>query len=415
MRILHTADWHLGKKLEAHSRLEEQREVLSEICELADQYRVDAVVVAGDLFDTFNPPTEAVELLYSTLKRLSKNGERAVIAIAGNHDSPDRIEAPDPLSLENGILLIGYPHSQVRPFSSPSGLAVTKSDQGFVELQLPGSATPFRLIHAPYANEQRLRTFLGANDTDQDRALQAILADQWQGLAKQYLDDQGINLLAAHLFMIPPGSTTPEEPEGEKPINHPGGATAIDTTCIPEKIHYTALGHLHGYRRLSGAEGPAVYSSSPLAYSFQEAGQTKYVNLIKAETGQPVEQQALPLRSGKPLSRQRFTSVAQASEWLTANPDSLVELTLATDTYISSQDRRQLHQLHDGIIHLIPELSADPASAEAHSRQIDLQQDLTTLFQDYFEHQQGQPPNEEMLALFREILQARKNEDQKAN
>ena len=98
MKILHTADWHLGKKLETIPRIEEQKTVLEEICEIADREAVHAVLVAGDLFDTFNPSSEAEELLYKTLKRLSKNGRRAVIAIAGNHDSPKHIEAPDPLA-----------------------------------------------------------------------------------------------------------------------------------------------------------------------------------------------------------------------------------------------------------------------------------------------------------------------------
>lgn len=74
MRILHTADWHLGKRLEDFSRLDEQFVVMNEICEIADREHVDIVLVSGDLFDTFNPPTEAVDLFYKTLKRLS-NGE----------------------------------------------------------------------------------------------------------------------------------------------------------------------------------------------------------------------------------------------------------------------------------------------------------------------------------------------------
>jgi exonuclease SbcD len=76
MKILHTADWHLGKRLDMFSRLEEQREVLAEIVEIADKEDVDAVIVAGDLFDNFNPSSEATELLYSTLHRLSNNGTR---------------------------------------------------------------------------------------------------------------------------------------------------------------------------------------------------------------------------------------------------------------------------------------------------------------------------------------------------
>ena len=71
MKILHTADWHLGKRLDSFSRLDEQKLVLNEICEIAEEQSVDIVIVAGDLFDAFNPPVEAIELLYKTLKRLT--------------------------------------------------------------------------------------------------------------------------------------------------------------------------------------------------------------------------------------------------------------------------------------------------------------------------------------------------------
>ena len=82
MKILHTSDWHLGKKLENFSRLEEQKYILDEICNIADAQEVDLIIIAGDLFDTFNPPTEAIDLFYKSLKRLSKNGSRPIIAIA---------------------------------------------------------------------------------------------------------------------------------------------------------------------------------------------------------------------------------------------------------------------------------------------------------------------------------------------
>lgn len=109
MRILHTADWHLGKKLDYYSRMAEQKEVMEEICQVADRENVDLVIVAGDLYDTFNPPVEATELLYGTLKRLSKDGKRPVIALAGNHDSPDRIDSVDPLARECGIFFLDNP------------------------------------------------------------------------------------------------------------------------------------------------------------------------------------------------------------------------------------------------------------------------------------------------------------------
>ena len=116
IKILHTADWHLGKKLDSFSRLEEQILVMNEIVQIADEQIVDLVLVAGDLFDNFNPSVEAIELFYKTLKRLSQNGIRPVIAISGNHDSPYLIDAPDPLARECGIILIGHPKAKVTPF-----------------------------------------------------------------------------------------------------------------------------------------------------------------------------------------------------------------------------------------------------------------------------------------------------------
>src|SRR5690606_2543353 len=90
MKLLHTSDWHLGRRRGAFSRLEGQQAVLQEICEFAEREQRDAVLVAGDLFDTFNPSADAVDLFYKALRKLADNGKRPVIAIAGNHDSPDR-------------------------------------------------------------------------------------------------------------------------------------------------------------------------------------------------------------------------------------------------------------------------------------------------------------------------------------
>ena len=144
MKILHTADWHLGKRLDTFSRLEEQREVLQEICDIADREAVEVVIVAGDLFDNFNPSSEATELLYSTLHCLSNNGKRAIIAIAGNHDSPERIEVPDALARACGIIFVGYPNTEIKSFHTQSGIEVTKTDKGFLELKLPESPFPLR-------------------------------------------------------------------------------------------------------------------------------------------------------------------------------------------------------------------------------------------------------------------------------
>jgi len=403
MKILHTSDWHLGKRLEDFSRIEEQQAVLLEICEIADREQVDAVLVAGDLFDTFNPPTEAVDLFYRTLKRLSNNGKRPVIAIAGNHDSPDRIEAPDPLARECGIIFAGYPNSVVPPFELESGFKVIRSEEGFLELQLPGSDVPLRLLLTPYANEFRLKTYLGHENSEEE--LRTVLQDKWQELATKYCNEKGVNMLVTHLFVMKKGGQMPEEPADEKPILHVGGAQVIYSENIPVQIQYTAVGHLHRMNRIDSASCPVYYSGSPLSYSFAEANQRKYVLLMDVEPGKVTNVKELELTKGKKLLRKRAEGMEEALQWLSENPDCLAELTMVTDTYLTAQERKRLSSAHNGIVTIIPEVKNAIGLSSGSKKSIDLTKNMEELFTDYFRHKnKGQEPNEEIMMLFTEIL-----------
>ncbi len=404
MKILHTADWHLGKRLERFSRIAEQHEVLDEICRIADAEKVDAVLVAGDIYDAFNPPTDAEKLFFKTVKRLSANGRRAVIVIAGNHDSPERIQAPDPLAQENGIIMAGYPDTKIDPFLLESGLAITRSDAGFVELKLANTEAPLRLILTPYANEARLKTFLGFENSE--LALREALQQRWQTLADKYCDDKGVNMLVAHLMMISKGQEVPEEPDDEKPILYVGGAQAILTNDIPRQIQYTALGHLHGKRKAAGKPCPVYYSSSPLPYSMSEANQDKFVLIIEAEPGKAVKVRGKALKCGKRLLRERFEDVESAVNWLGANQNAWVEIIMETESYLSAEQRRQLTEAHDGIVAIIPMLKAGAEADDPGGPTIDLNQSMEALFIDYFtsRNKDSLPPDDAMLALFREVL-----------
>lgn len=401
MKILHTADWHIGKRLDNYSRMEEQRHVLSEICEIAEQENVDAVIVAGDLFDNFNPSSEATELLYSTLHRLSVNGCRAVVAIAGNHDSPERIQVPDALARVCGIIFVGFPNTEVSKFCTQGKVEVLRSDKGFIELSLPKTNFPLRIIHTPYANEQRLKTFLGMEDSED--ALRDHLQHHWQELADQYLDDKGFNLLTTHLYVMKKGDPNPEaEPEEERPILHIGGAQAIYTENFPKQVHYVALGHLHRYHRVD-KNPTVVYSSSPLAYSFSEANQSKYVILIEAEMGKLASYRAIELKSGKRLKRGKFNSIDDAITWLREFPDDLVELTIISDNYLEAADKKRLNEAHSGIVKIIPQIKRINENETA--AEIDLTLSVEKLFQEYFKSKnKGQEPSEGLMEVLREVL-----------
>ncbi len=402
MKILHTADWHLGKRLERFSRLEEQQAALDELIAIANEHSVDLVLVAGDLFDTYNPPNEASELFYKALRQLTANGSRPVVAIAGNHDSPERIEAPDPLARSCGIVFSGFPYTQLPTFNLDNGVSVTQADQGFINLTLPNVPYPVRVLMTPYANEYRLKQFLGVDNHEEE--MRAILARHWQHLSDQYCDVQGVNVLVAHLFVVERGRQVLDEPEGEKPILHVGGAQAIYTDSIPEQIQYVALGHLHRQHAVPGADCPVYYSGSPLSYSFAEAGQKKYALLVEVAPGEPAEVTPLPLQAGKALVKKRFETTASAVAWLEANQNQLVELTMATETYLTAEEKKALYDCHDGIVSLVPEVKNSAYTEGTAGTSIDLTKPINDLFAEYFEFKTGQPPNESLQALFKEVI-----------
>ena len=402
MKLLHTSDWHLGKKLDGFSRMEEQQAVLRELCEIADHEQADAILIAGDLFDTFNPPADAVDLFYKTLKQLARNGRRPVIAIAGNHDSPDRIEAPDPLARACGIIFAGYPNSVIIPFGLDCGLEIIRNYEGFIELQLPDTHVPLRILLTPYANEYRLKAFLGTENSEQE--LRAVLQKRWQSQTSKFCDAKGVNVLLTHLFMGKKGEELPEEPEDEKPIVHVGGAQVVYTENIPKQIQYAALGHLHRMHAVSHQPCPVYYSGSPLSYSFAEVDQKKYVLVVDVEPGKPANVKQVELTSGKKLLRKRARGTEEALQWLEENPDALVELTLVTDTFLSALERRKLYAAHKGIVTIIPEVTNAHNIIGFGHKQIDLSRSMEELFSDYFKHEKGQEPNTDLLNLFTELL-----------
>lgn len=401
MRILHTADWHLGKRLDFYSRLEEQKVVLDEIITIATEKKVDMVIVAGDLFDNFTPSNEAMELLYKSLNKLAKHGKVPVVAIAGNHDSPDRINVPDVFARENGIVFIGYPTDIVPLIEIEEGFKITKSEEGFIEFNLQNYDFPVRLLHTAFANEIRLKECFADNKND---ALQTTLANRWQNIADKYCDNKGVNILTTHLFIQKKGGEQLDEPEGERPLKI-GNAEMLYSNIIPENIQYTALGHLHKKNDV-GDKNPVYYSSSILRYSFAEAYQQKFVMIVDLEPGKDAVIESVPISGGKILERKTFNSVPKAIEWLEENQDALVELTIESDEFLTAQNHKDIQNAHQGIIFLIPKIKGKQNS-ESNNKEIDLSKDITALFGEYFESKNNQKPNEEIMQLFNEILNSK--------
>ena len=403
MKFLHTSDWHLGAKLGEFSRLSEQEEVLEEIRKTADKHEVDFIIIAGDIFDNFNPSNESVELLYRELKRMTCNGKRPVIVIAGNHDSPDRIEAPDPLAAECGIFFIGYPDFTRLETSPENGVTVSFPEKGILTIQLSGKPQ-IRIICTPYANENRLRRYLEADKREEK--FSEILAESWNELAGRWCDGNGINILTAHLFMTETKGNDSSEPEEERSILHPGGLDKIDAALLPGSIQYTALGHLHRPQTVRGGKHPVVYSGSPLAFGLSEEDQAKSAALVELEPGGSAHVTHVPLKCGRRVLRKCFSGIDEAVLWLNDNPGCYVELQIECDRYISGEDRKRLYDAHDGITAVIPvgRIGSGSQPNESSGRELpDLSGSVEELFISYFEYAKGIEPDAEIIRLFREV------------
>jgi len=182
-----------------------------------------------------------------------------------------------------------------------------------------------------------------------------------------------------------------------------GGTQVIYSKDIPANIQYVALGHLHKEQVIDYEPCPIIYSGSPLAYSFSEADQKKYIILIDAKPD-CVKLSEIPLTQGRKLIRMRFENTDEAVMWLSKHPNVFVELTVVSDNFLSAVDRKRLNDSHEGIVMIIPEILNKETVKNGISDVTDLNKSMEDLFKEFFRNKKGQSPNDRILNLFKEIL-----------
>lgn len=388
MRIIHTGDWHLGKNLEGMSRLEEQAEFLEDFIRIVEDNRADLVIIAGDVYDSFTPSAKAEILFYNTLKRLSKDGERLILVIAGNHDSPDRLVAAWPLAQPHGIIMLGTPKSTV-PIGTYGRHEVIKSEPGIVEVMIGEEKAVIAAIAFP--SEKRLNEvlYLGT-DEDEERleSYEARMIQLFTELEKHYRDDT-INLLVSHIFVM--GS---EESGSERSIQL-GGSYLINSSIFPKKAQYIALGHVHKPQIVPGTGGKARYSGSPIHYNKTEINFTKSVELIDVVAGQDAVIERITLPVYKPIEVWKCENYAEALAKCEKKKDesSWVYLEIKTDEYIREDQIKELKLLKKDILSIRPITSEDIKREEMINDH--RTQSFEELFQAFYIKQNKVEPSEE--------------------
>jgi exonuclease SbcD len=380
MRLLHTGDWHVGKTLARRSRLDEARDVLGEVAEIAGEENADVVVVAGDVFDHLSPSAEAEAIVYDALLELERR-RIPVVVIAGNHDHAHRWRAIAPLLDRFAVHVAAEPR---RP------------DQGgIIEIDARDGSTTAQIACLPWVPLSRLietSQLLGlAEETYQayTTGMAEILAVLCQGF-----DASKCNVLTGHFFVS--GAVTSGS---ERPLSI-GELYAVTPQAVPVSPQYVALGHVHKPQKAPGVAVPGRYAGSLLQLDFGEVSQEKSVVLVDLEPGKPAEIRELSLASGRRLRDLHGT---------------LDELALLVDEVGEDYLRVKLEcdgpqpGLGDAVRDLLPnalQVTIDYPREEAGREALDLSTVAPRdLFVRYYTQRHAAAPEKELLELFDELLE----------
>ena len=381
MRFLHTADWHIGKTLRSRSRLDEHAKALEQVAAIAADRKVDAVLVAGDVYDSPAPPPEAEKLVYDFLARLL--AERiACVLIAGNHDHPRRLDALASLLERLRI--------HVRPEVRPPG------EGGVVRLPSRDGGEEAAIAVLPFVPERKVVDACAVMDAEHAwyeayaGRIEQILAALVKGLPAG-----AVHLVLAHLLVDGARVGT-----GEREL-HLGRIYGVNPQQLPSSVQYIGLGHLHRPQEIL-APARTLYAGSLVELDFGEKEQEKRVVVVEAKAGRPVSIESVPVTAGR-----RLRDVAGTFEELRALVASVGEDFLR----VTVKADHPLPGLGDRVKELLPnalDVTVDHPRTETRGEPEGGSRtglEPRRLFAAYYRHRNGAEPPPELAAAFSAIYE----------
>ena len=380
MRFLHTSDWHLGRQIRALSRQDEFVAVLEEVVTIARDERVDAAIIAGDIFDTFSPPAEAEQLFYQTLERLLAEGI-AVVMLAGNHDHAPRMDALSGLLRLAGVNSIG---------SIPA-----RAESTHINVRSRDGEESATIAALPWYPERHLLEFetlargpeapLQQYSDRVERAINSVCAG---------LPDDQVKIFAGHILV---DGAAIGEGSGERKL-HVGQNFALKSHCLPASAQYIALGHVHRPQEIVCA-APARYSGSLLQLDFGETGQQKSVTIVDASPRLPAQVRTIDLQAGRRL-RSVTIPLAELAAHAGRYGDDYLRVTIELTEAV-----RDLYQTVREVLPHAVDVSAVPLAEEDKPKSAAEHKGLAPdeLFARYYRSRYNLDAPEDLLAAFRSL------------
>jgi exonuclease SbcD len=385
MKIFHTGDWHIGKLVNGFYMTEDQEFVMEQLYEEIKSERPDVVLIAGDLYDRSVPPVQAIELLNKVLGKIVRDLKTPVIALAGNHDSNERIDFASELLKESGLYIKGSLKKQIEK--------ITLNDEH----------GPVNFYPIPYADPPIVRDLFEDEDIkNHDDAMKKIVDS-----IKKNINKEERNIVIAHGYVTYMNTQDEvvvelEESESEKPLSI-GGTALIDASCF-EPFDYTALGHLHGPQKVGGNK--IRYAGSLLKYSFSETKQKKGITIVNLNESGEVEidfHGFKPRRDFRIITGELKELINSAADSLENNEDYIK--VVLTDKGELLDPMAKLRSVYPYVMELVREERVRPISNKRAVATNIKEKSKLNLFQNFYEDITGEQCGEEYMEVMQKIVE----------
>lgn len=372
MKFLHTGDLHIGKTINDFPMIEDQKHIMKHITDIALREGVDAIVIAGDIYDRAIPPAEAVVLLNDYLTQFRKL-EIPVFLISGNHDSPERISFAEEILQEKDIYIAGLYQNELR------------------EVCLEDSYGEISFVLMPF-----VKAAVVGEKSNEDAVMKML--DETNGLHNSGGAPNDKNskckkrrVLITHYF-VTDGGKEPELSESETTI-HVGGLDNVEAALL-DGFDYVALGHIHKPQKIGDKN--IYYAGAPLAYSFSESGTTKSVNIVEMKQKGDILVRQIPL---VPLHEMRkirgkLEDLIQPDIVEAANCFDYIQASLTNEEELIDPIGT-LRSVYPNIMQIILTKNEMAGQAEYESKAAERRKSIPELFADFYEIvREGQPDEE---------------------
>ncbi|MGE7022528.1 exonuclease SbcCD subunit D [Solibacillus cecembensis] len=374
MKIFHTADWHLGKLVQGVSMVADQQHILQQFIEEIRTEKPDVIIIAGDLYDRSVPPTDAIQLLNTTLQQILIEEKTPIIAIAGNHDSATRLNFGSELMKASGLHISGNLDKVIEP----------------VVLQDAYGDVHFYLV--PFAEPSTVRAIFEDETITTHEAAMAKIIEQ----IKLTLDPTKRNIIVAHAFITKDGLPEANTSDSERKLTI-GGTECINSALF-EPFCYTALGHLHQAHFV--ANETIQYAGSPLKYSESEVNHKKGFTIVDLQENGEVILQRRPLTAIREMK-----IVTGMLEAILQHPRSedYVFVKLLDESYVKGATEL-VRTVYPNALHI--ERTAVYRQMEQQTSTMSrVEMDDSELFELFYNEMTGKPLSDEAKEIYTEVLQ----------